>query len=265
MIDDVPLRDAVLRYQISRSREILSSVQAMLASYIYHYPRKVHHRGHDEASEFYLYVFERLERIILKYEDQGYKFTTWFTAVLRNHYLNFLRASDDSAETLPLLEDRISTAVTMPEPDMQTEDEKRRDDILASLKERFPLRESLYFQMHFLELFKEALVIPLAEYFSVPIHAALTMIEHARATYRKRYTRLLALQDTYARLCEKNIKDVKQHTLKKGSLLKRIGAIQLTVPVRHVASVFSTTITIVMKVIIRIRSFLRIRSAREAA
>ncbi|MEK6793351.1 MAG: sigma-70 family RNA polymerase sigma factor [Spirochaetota bacterium] len=273
MDNDSSLKDIVLRYQVSRSRDLLAALQMALASYIYHYPRKVFHRDHDAASVFYLYVFERLETVVLKFEDHGYRFTTWFTAVLRNLYLNHLRTrSDDASDrSLPLSENTADSVHGMPEDIARhecSEQDTRRDNILARLKDRFSVRDSLLFQMHFLELFKESIVIPLADHLSLSVHGALSVIERARRTYRKRYLRLLSLQDTYTRICSRVKKeDAPSRSLlaRKNGLALRMEQIQLTVPFRHIARVFSVTLNLVSKVITKIRSFLRTRTSREAA
>jgi DNA-directed RNA polymerase specialized sigma24 family protein len=45
----------------------------------------------DRCGDFYEYVFVRLEKILMAYRETEAKFVTWFTVVLRNRYLNFIR------------------------------------------------------------------------------------------------------------------------------------------------------------------------------
>jgi RNA polymerase sigma factor (sigma-70 family) len=67
------------------------SIVRMLTPYIYNYPRIVFGTDLDTCADFYEYILRRLEKILTKYSDTGARFVTWFTVVLRNRYLNYLR------------------------------------------------------------------------------------------------------------------------------------------------------------------------------
>jgi RNA polymerase sigma factor (sigma-70 family) len=63
----------------------------MISPYMYNFPRIVFASDPDCCGEFYEYMFVRLEKILKSYRDTGAKFVTWFTVVLRNRYVNFMR------------------------------------------------------------------------------------------------------------------------------------------------------------------------------
>lgn len=65
--------------------EILEAVSI----YIYNFPRIVFAQPEEECTEFYLYIYDRLPKILLKYKVQKTKFLTWFALVLRRQYINW--------------------------------------------------------------------------------------------------------------------------------------------------------------------------------
>lgn len=76
--------------------EALAQFFEMFSDDIYNFPMRTFQFNEDEASEFYLYAFERLRdgRKIATFQSKA-KFTTWFYAVLRNLAIDFLRAQND--------------------------------------------------------------------------------------------------------------------------------------------------------------------------
>ena len=90
MIDDIFIKKLVLEYKATRSIEALKEINEHLSNYIYNYPRKVFGAFHDDALEFYSYYIERIDNIIIKYNETDAKFITWFTYTLRSHYLNYI-------------------------------------------------------------------------------------------------------------------------------------------------------------------------------
>ena len=90
MIDDEFIKKSILQYKATRSIEVMREINEHLSNYIYNYPRKVFGAFHDNALDFYSYYIERIENIILKYNETDAKFITWFTYTLRSSYLNFL-------------------------------------------------------------------------------------------------------------------------------------------------------------------------------
>ena len=90
MIDDDFIKKTIKEYKTTRSIAALKEINEHLSNYIYNYPRKVFGVFHNTALEFYSYYIERIENIILKYNETDAKFITWFTYTLRSHYLNFI-------------------------------------------------------------------------------------------------------------------------------------------------------------------------------
>ena len=89
-IDDNFIKKAVMEYKVSRNVITFKEINNHLSKYIYNYPRKVFGVCHETAMDFYLYYIERIENILLKYNETEAKFITWFTYTLRNGYLNYI-------------------------------------------------------------------------------------------------------------------------------------------------------------------------------
>ncbi|KPJ89533.1 MAG: hypothetical protein AMS17_01435 [Spirochaetes bacterium DG_61] len=67
-------------------------IVSILAQYIYNYPRVIFGADTDQCGDFFEYMLFRLRNILDCYRESEAKFFTWFTVVLRNRYLNFVRA-----------------------------------------------------------------------------------------------------------------------------------------------------------------------------
>ncbi len=74
----------------SNWRKLIEELSIM----IYNYPRIVFNASEDYCSEFYIYVIERLQNFILKYNVKKSSFNTWFNIVLKSHYLNWVKINN---------------------------------------------------------------------------------------------------------------------------------------------------------------------------
>jgi len=89
-IPDVKIKKYLNRYN-SGDMQSYSVIVNLLSPYIYNYPRIVFSSDSDRCSEFYEYILIRLKKILTVYKESEAKFITWFTVVLRNRYLNYIR------------------------------------------------------------------------------------------------------------------------------------------------------------------------------
>ncbi len=88
-LNEEKIKYLVSEYQ-SGNQSVLNAIIKEISLYVYNFPLVVYNKPPDEAGEFYLYFMERLESCILNFKDKGYKFSTYLTSVLINHYKNFL-------------------------------------------------------------------------------------------------------------------------------------------------------------------------------
>lgn len=89
-IPDRRVKELIRRYK-GGEEDCFASLVQDLSPYIYNYPRIAFCAEPDMCGDFYEYLLERLEGIIKAYRETEAKFVTWFTVVLRNRYLNFMR------------------------------------------------------------------------------------------------------------------------------------------------------------------------------
>ena len=102
-IPDHEIKKAVACYKKGDEKSYTNIVN-MLSEYIYNYPRIVFGSTPDISGDFYEYVLQRLRNILLGYRESNALFSTWFTVVLRNRYLNFIRAESTKSRIEKTLE-----------------------------------------------------------------------------------------------------------------------------------------------------------------
>jgi DNA-directed RNA polymerase specialized sigma24 family protein len=102
-VDDAAVKELLRRFREGDERSLSSALHA-LSLYIYNYPRIVFGSAPDQCGDFYEYILERFETILKGYSESPAKFLTWFTVVLRNRYLNFVR----ERKTKTKLESRVT-------------------------------------------------------------------------------------------------------------------------------------------------------------
>ena len=105
MIEDREIKDWIHLYQ--ESGEGLSRIRETLADMIYQFPAigfEVY--DHDVKGDFYLYVSDRLPKILESYVPrENARFKTFFYLVLRRQYLNFIKTRKQKIRETPLNED----------------------------------------------------------------------------------------------------------------------------------------------------------------
>ena len=89
-IDDAEIKNKILEYNNGYKNKFEAIVED-ISTFIYNYPRVIFNVTDDTCSDFYEYILTRLKSILKSYSISKVKFTTWFTVVLRNRYLNFIR------------------------------------------------------------------------------------------------------------------------------------------------------------------------------
>ena len=284
MIDDEFIKKAVNEYKIARSIESLKKINNHLSNYIYNYPRKVFGAYHNDALEFYSYYIERIENIILKYNETEAKFITWFTYTLRSHYLNFIDykkrknkynkkeisidaplCNRDSLTLHDVLYDTKSYSINeyTENYDEETNIENIALNMFNYIEKEFNNRDSLAFFIHNLELFINLIASPLMKYFNISYEEAYSIIERARATYINKYNEIIKQQDKIAKvnaqISENNRKGIFTVHLasKKQNYIKKLHSIKLNVPYDFIAKVLNITSNAVSKIINKIKNKLK--------
>ncbi|OEJ14681.1 RNA polymerase subunit sigma [Brachyspira hampsonii] len=283
MIDDVFIKKLILEYKAARSIETLKEINEHLSNYIYNYPRKVFGVFHDDALEFYSYYIERIDNIIIKYNETDAKFITWFTYTLRSHYLNFLdhkkrkdkykkqEISIDAPlcgkEALTLhdvLYDSKSYVINEYTKDYNESNiEKLSLNMFNYIEKEFSKRDSIAFFIHNLELFINLIIQPLMKYFNINYEEAYSIIEKARATYIKKYNEIIKQQDKIAKINAQIEINNKRGLFtvhlasKKQNYIKKLHSIKINVPYEFIAKLLNITNNAVTKIINKIKTSLK--------
>lgn len=287
-IDDNFIKKAVLEYKASRSVITFKEINNHLSKYIYNYPRKVFGACHETALDFYLYYIERIENILLKYNETEAKFITWFTYTLRNSYLNYIDSKkrkekykkNEVSMDAPLCALYDREALTL--HDVLYDTKKYSADFINFLSEsendnieeislkifnyienEFSNRDSLIFFIHNLELFINFITKPLIEFFNIDYEEAYSIIEKARATYIHKYNDIIKLQDSIAKINLK-ISEYKSKGLwtvhlasKKQNRINKLQAVKLNVPNSFIAKLFDISVNAITKIINKIKKDLK--------
>ncbi len=87
---DSRIKEAVNTFKKGNEKSYALLIE-MLSGYIYNYPRVAFGMNVDTCGDFFEYVLTRMKPILNGYRETDAKFSTWFTVVLRNRYLNTLR------------------------------------------------------------------------------------------------------------------------------------------------------------------------------
>lgn len=273
-IDDEKVKLLVKKYQLGRSNAAYREIVDSLSSYIYHFPRKVFAKDNEHASEFYIYLLKHLDSILLKYEDRGCKFTTWFTYVLRSRYSNFVKhkKSLDKNETAELsLHSRVDETGEELIDRIAADDDDNESvkqliaEINAEVVQVSSERNALIFRIHYIELFVGFIIPAICSYFRVNTKRALEISIEAKKSYLHHKDRALKLQDSISGLSIKirkyELKGEKEKLQKlkkrKDEYSKIYKKIRLLVPMKFLSKLFELSENMVSKVIIKIRCGLK--------
>jgi RNA polymerase sigma factor (sigma-70 family) len=103
-LDDALIKEEISGWRSSPDERKYRRIMEMLSPLIYEYPVRVFNANEDSSGNFFEYVFERLSQLLMKYDAQATRFTTWFFIVLRNLYFNWLRSnrSKEGLRTIPI-------------------------------------------------------------------------------------------------------------------------------------------------------------------
>lgn len=282
LIDDEYIKKSISIYKATKSVITLKEINEHLSRYIYNYPRKAFGINHESALDFYCYYMERIENIILKYNETEVKFITWFTYTLRNSYLNYVDYKKRKEKHNNIEEVSIDAplcnreAYTLHDLLYDTKSYSlsdyvdNTDDIenislkmFNYIESIFNARDSLTFFMHNLELFINLVSKPLMNYFNISYEEAYSIIEKARATYIHKYNDIIKLQDSIAninlQIAENNRKGIFTIHLasKKQQRIKKLQSIKVTVSYDFLSKLFDITVNAVTKIIKKIKTQLK--------
>jgi RNA polymerase sigma factor (sigma-70 family) len=213
LIPDEEIKGWIRTYQTGR-REVYREIASLLSSYIYNYPRVVFGSDADLCSDFYEYLFRRLERILISYRETEAKFVTWFTVVLRRRYLNFLRErrvkGRDFCEGNPISLDSSDADaqslynVIAERRDFVHSDQEKYDALLEMITCGLNVNQRVFFHLYYLDSLRPEDVIFLSVTLNRPVRQTMAGIDELKDSvvhrYEKKQESFEKLNQLYRRL-----------------------------------------------------------------
>lgn len=110
-LNDEKIRKLIKNFSFDPSN-VFEELKKELSEYIYYFPKMAYKKNLDVCGDFYLYIIERLDKIIVNFNPESeVKFKTWFNYVLKNNFINFMKfvykdfknelSIEDYQDTLP--------------------------------------------------------------------------------------------------------------------------------------------------------------------
>lgn len=90
-IPDERIKKVIQDYRCGNAdafREIIN----LISPYVYNFPRVIFNQGADICGDFYQSIITNLKSIIAGYRISEVRFGTWFTVVLRNRFVSFIKS-----------------------------------------------------------------------------------------------------------------------------------------------------------------------------
>lgn len=252
-----------------------SVILDMLSGYIYNYPRITFGMNLDVCSDFYEYIFTRLKIILSGYRETDAKFITWFTVVLRNRYLNFIREKkvkyrveeqtefislDSSLEKSRSLYNFISDGKDYGGSNFNGY-YKLIDDIVKNLKNN----HRIFFHLYYIETLRPEDVSFISIDLDKSIRTSLNGISEIRNTmvekYRLKNRLLQRLSDLYYDIIKKqkesNESEVEKLKKKRNKVLEEYRRVKLTPSYDSISHFLGFPIGTVSTGIMRMKSAVR--------
>jgi|GEM_PF-1244873 len=226
-ISDDGIKDQIRKF-VAGDEGSYSRIVSMLAQYIYNYARIVFGADEDTCGDFFEYVLSRFRDILSGYRESEAKFVTWFTVVLRNRYLNFIRAEgtknrtkkemdfvslDCGAGDLPALHNILGDEKTYNSTE-NAEYENLIDEVVRNLKDR----QRIFFHLYYVETLRPEDVGFISIHLGWSVREVLEGLEDIRSSIAEKYrlkNRLFQrLNDLYFQII-KNQKEGNESVIEK--------------------------------------------------
>ncbi|MGC8764957.1 MAG: hypothetical protein ACP5QT_03640 [Brevinematia bacterium] len=192
-INNEKIKNLVEKYLKDSFPELIEDIKKELGEYVYYYPRVAFKKNLDICGEFYLYIMERMEKIIKNFPPKAsIKFQTWFNYVLKNNFINFMKYSKGNAVTDLSLEDYKETVYVEV---FEGEDDSYRD-VYSALNEIDSSDKAILKLYYLPELIDEADVEFISSSFDISVSK---ILEIQRRLIELRYKEL----ENTRKICEK--------------------------------------------------------------
>ena len=244
-LPDSKIKETVKLYKSGDEKSYTLLIE-MLSKYIYNYPRVVYGTNMDVCGDFFEYVLPRMKTILDGYRETDAKFITWFTVVIRNRYLNFIRGKklknrveeqtgfvslDYCYENSKSLHDYIGDSKNYGEWNI-LKYERLINDLTKNLKEK----HRLFFHLYFIESIRPEDISFVSIYLGNSYRESLNGISEIRETmlekYRLKNKLFQRLNDLYYEILrnqeENNKSEVEKLKKKRNKVLDEYERVKLT-------------------------------------
>ncbi len=85
----------LIKIKENKNQKLLKDLIEKVSPLIYNFPRIVFNADIDNCGEFYIYVIERFNKFIFKYDNNIASFKTWFFILLKSYYINWLKSKSN--------------------------------------------------------------------------------------------------------------------------------------------------------------------------
>jgi len=160
-LDDQKIKKLIEKWQNYFIEKDWDEIMTQIAPVIRAYPALCHKENEDICSEFFVWLYPQLKKILSSYKISEALFITWFFVVLRNRYLNFISSYKKDIQTVPLeikKENKFILLSDIKDFNLWKENKNRNDTIKKLLKstvKRLPTHKRLLLHLLFDELSPE--------------------------------------------------------------------------------------------------------------
>ena len=91
-LDESHLKTLLFNYQLGKNPQNKNKIIHLITPYVFNFIDWVYGiKDHDTKSDFYLYIIERFEPLLLGYKREGSLFSTYLSVSLKNYWKKFNR------------------------------------------------------------------------------------------------------------------------------------------------------------------------------
>ncbi len=195
-IPDAKIKELIRNYKGGNEESYISIVK-MLSLYTYNYPRIVFSSDLDVCGDFYEYILVRLKDILVAYKESEVRFVTWFTVVLRNSYLNFVREKKSKylmKEPLDFLSFDFQTEksqslynVVSDKKDYMSSNKKLYDALIDDIIKNLKDRQRIFFHLYYIDTLRPEDIGFLSIFLEQSVRDILVGIDRIKNSMIERY------------------------------------------------------------------------------
>lgn len=226
-IDEIKIQKLISQFKNSKDQQILIEIIKELSIMIYNYPKLLYNYNEDNCSDFYLYFIERIESVILKYNENMASFNTYFNIVLKSRYINWLNQikTKNRIQDYPVSFENLNSARFQNYDGCLNESDLKNK--IEEVIKKMPVLDYLIIKLCYYHIDAQTLNI-LAEYLKKPLKECYNLYQEAfeKSSYTEKFNKLYTkLENLNIKLnyLEQNLKVAKnQEKLHLNSLKSKI-------------------------------------------